>query len=106
MTVYSDLVSEYGDHAILYAAVLSIFFWIMFTSRYISSRRERSTWTKVMDVIFMFFYMALFVIYIAVGAMMGDSMFGSTAIGTCIGIGAYLVMFEILAYFKKKRTKV
>jgi uncharacterized membrane-anchored protein len=105
METIHNFVKEYGQHAFAAAAALSLLFWYIVISRYFKGKEERSGWTKFMDVILMFLYIALFVVYVMVGISIGDSMFSSVPIGFCIGVGAYWLMFEILAFIKKKRTK-
>jgi hypothetical protein len=106
MIDFQNVIKTYGDHSFGLAVVLSVIFWVLFIGRYMAGKEMRSVWLKMLDVVFMFFYIGLFALYIMVGISIGENTFGSLPIGVCIGVGAFWVMFEILAFIKKKRTKV
>jgi len=72
MDFYSDLVKQYGLHSIIYASSITGLCWLLFIVRYFSSNTERTAWTKFFDIIFMFFYIALFGTYLIAGTYIGN----------------------------------
>ena len=101
MEHFFDLLMAYGNYIIGAAAGLSVLVTILFTVRYVTSNTERRLGTKLLDIVVMFFYMALFILYILAGVYITKS----APIGVCAGIVACWIMVELKSFIQRTRAE-
>jgi hypothetical protein len=101
----SKLILTAEDHWIISASLLGALIFLIFVIGYVRGQSEKTTASKIWDMVLMVFYIKLFLFAILGGLYLGK-IYGNTAIGFCAGLFIFWFVFQVMAWIKKKRTKL
>jgi len=98
---FSTMLSAYGRVILMGASLVSALLIILFSASYVSRNTEHDLKTKLLDIIAMFLYIAMFFLYILAGIYLT----GSAPIGVCAGIGAFWAMLTFKSYVQRRHAE-
>lgn len=100
----ADLLGQISEGYLMLLSAASIVLFVIFVFVYLSSQPERSTGTKILDLLAMIFYTILFGVFLVVGLSIGN-MIDSPAIGVCIGVFLFGTILHAYGYAKQRNKK-